>query len=178
MEAVDLVRLMREWHDFYALIGTAAASLIGLMFVSASVSGGYMTEERRPGIRAFFSPTIFHFAATLVACLIACVPVLTWTLLGALLLACGLAGLGYSGSVWRQMGQRGLLQQIDGEDRLWYAQAPVVCHLLVVLAAALLLARLPEGTYLLAPALVLLLLVGIRNAWDITLWVVMRSGPK
>ena len=176
MEAPDITRLMEGWHDFYALIGTAAATLIGLMFVSASVGGGYMTEERRPGIRAFFSPTIVHFAATLVACLIVLVPVPTWTTLGGLLLACGLAGLVYAGWVTRHMGRQGF--EIDSEDRLWYAQAPIACHLLVTVAAALVLAQLPAGIYLLAPALVLLLLVGIRNAWDITVWVVMRTTKK
>ncbi len=178
MEEPDLARLMQQWHDFYTLIGTAAATLIGLMFVSASIGGGYMTEDRRPGIRAFFSPTIFHFSATLVACLIVSMPVAAWTVLGALLLGCGLAGLAYAAAIWRQMDRRGFLREIDAEDRLWYARAPVACHLLVVLAAALLLARLPVGIDLLAPALVLLLLVGIRNAWDITLWVVMRSDRK
>jgi hypothetical protein len=170
--------MMERWHDFYTLIGTAAATLIGLMFVSASVGGSYMTEDRRPGIRAFFSPTIVHFAATLVACLIVSAPLPGRKSLGGLLLGCGLVGLGYAGFVWRHMGRRGLWQAIDTEDRLWYALAPFACHLLVSFAALLLLADLPAGTDVLAPALVLLLLAGIRNAWDITLWVVMRNSGK
>jgi len=172
----DLAKLMQEWHDFYMLIGTAAATLVGLMFVSASIGGGYMTEERRPGIRAFFSPTIFHFAAALVTCLAVLAPMQSWASLGALLLGCGLVGLLYAGWVWRHMARRGF--EIDGEDRWWYAQAPVACHLLVTLAAALLLQQLAAGIYLLAATLALLLLVGIRNAWDITLWVVMRTSKK
>ncbi|MGO8918306.1 MAG: hypothetical protein ACLQJR_20595 [Stellaceae bacterium] len=178
MEELDLAKLMQEWHDFYMLIGTAAATLVGLMFVSASISGGYMTEERRPGIRAFFSPTIFNFAAALVTCLAVLAPMQSWASLGALLLGWGLVGLLYAGWVWRQMAQHGFLQQIESEDRLWYARAPLVCHLLVALAATLLLLRLPAGIDLLATTLVLLLLVAIRNAWDITLWVVMRTTKK
>jgi hypothetical protein len=178
MAEPDLATLMQEWHDFYLLIGTAAATLVGLLFVSASVGGGYMTEERRPGIRAFFSPTIFHFAAVLVACLAVLAPKQSWAALGAMLLGCGLVGLLYAGWVWRQMVRNGYLRDIDGEDRMWYARAPVAGHLLVALAAALLLLQLPAGIDLLAVTLVLLLLVGIRNAWDITLWLVMRSGKK
>jgi hypothetical protein len=178
MAALDLAKLMEEWHDFYMLIGTAAATLVGLMFVSASVGGGYMTEERRPGIRTFFSPTIFHFAAALVTCLAVLAPTQRWASLGALLFGCGLVGAAYAGWVWRQMARHGYLSQIDNEDRLWYAQAPVVCHLMVALAAALLLFQLPAGIYLLAATLVLLLLVSIRNAWDITLWVVMRTTKR
>ncbi|HXZ01457.1 MAG TPA: hypothetical protein VEI03_15790 [Stellaceae bacterium] len=178
MAGTDLAKLIEEWHDFYLLIGTTAATLVGLLFVSASVGGGYMTEERRPGIRAFFSPTIFHFAAVLVACLALLAPKQSWAALGALLLGCGLAGLLYAGWIWRQMARQGYLRDIDAEDRVWYARVPVACHLLVTLAAALLLLRWPAGIDVLAVTLVLLLLVGIRNAWDITLWLVMRTGKK
>lgn len=178
MAEPDLAKLIQEWHDFYLLIGTAAATLVGLMFVSASVGGGYMTEERRLGIRTFFSPTIFHFAAVLVACLALLAPKQSWTALGALLLGCGLAGFIYAAWVWRQMARMGTLRDIDLEDRMWYASGPVFCHLLVALAAALLLLQRPFGMDVLAVTLVLLLLVGIRNAWDITLWVVMRTGTK
>jgi hypothetical protein len=176
MEASGPAALLERWHDFYILIGTAAATLIGLMFVSASVGGSYMTEDRRPGIRAFFSPTIAHFSATLVTCLIVAAPLPGNASHGALLLGCGCVGLGYTGWVWRHMGRRGFWRNIDAEDRMWYARAPFACHGLVVVAALLLLTGLPGGAYVLAPALVLLLLVGIRNAWDITLWVVMRNS--
>jgi hypothetical protein len=31
----SLAELLRGWHDFYILIGTASATLVGLMFVAA-----------------------------------------------------------------------------------------------------------------------------------------------
>jgi hypothetical protein len=34
---VSLIEWLRQWHDFYALIGEAAATLVGLMFVAASI---------------------------------------------------------------------------------------------------------------------------------------------
>jgi hypothetical protein len=49
------------WHDFFSLVGTAAATLIGLMFVAASVGTGFFTEERQVGLRTLLSPTVVAF---------------------------------------------------------------------------------------------------------------------
>jgi hypothetical protein len=29
--------MLKDWHEFYLLVGTAAATLIGLLFVAASI---------------------------------------------------------------------------------------------------------------------------------------------
>ena len=36
----QLVDALRPWHDFYTLVGTGSATLIGLLFVAASVGTG------------------------------------------------------------------------------------------------------------------------------------------
>ena len=173
----NVTELLHAWHDFYVLIGTAAATLIGLMFVAASIASSYMTEQHKAGIQAFFSPTVVHFAAVLITCVVLSAPSLTWTVLGGLLLAIGAVGLGYSCTVWVRMGRRGFTATIDLADRFWYALSPVAGHLLLV-AAALMLLMVGDGRSLqvLAVAIVLLLLAAIRNAWDITAWAVTRSG--
>ena len=35
MTETGLIDALRDWHDFYVLIGTASATLVGLMFVAA-----------------------------------------------------------------------------------------------------------------------------------------------
>jgi hypothetical protein len=172
----NLAELLHTWHDFYTLIGTAAATLIGLMFVAASIASSYMTEQHKAGIQAFFSPTVVHFAAVLITCVVLSAPSLTWTVLGALLIAIGAVGLGYSCSVWVRMGRRGFTATIDLADRFWYALSPVAGHLLIAAAAVMVLLRDERSLELLAVAIVVLLLAGIRNAWDITAWAVTRSG--
>lgn len=172
----NVTELLHAWHDFYVLIGTAAATLIGLMFVAASISASYMTEKHQAGIQSFYTPTVVHFATVLISCVLLVAP-LAVTPLGALLLAVGAAGLGYACFVWRRMGRRGFTSTIDLADRFWYALSPVAGHLLLV-AAALMLLMVGDGHSLqvLAVAIVLLLLAAIRNAWDITAWAVTRSG--
>jgi hypothetical protein len=172
----NVTGLLHAWHEFYLLIGTAAGTLIGLMFVAASISASYMTEKHQPGLQSFYTPTVAHFAAVLITCVVLLAP-LAATPLGVVLLVIGLTGLGYASFVWVRMGRRGFTSTIDLADRFWYALSPVAGHLLLV-AAALMLLLVGDDYSLdvLAAAIVLLLLAALRNAWDITAWAVTRSG--
>jgi hypothetical protein len=163
-----------HWREFYALIGGAAATLIGLTFITASVGAGIISGERRIGIPLFISPTIIHFGAVLVVCLIGTIPTETWGSLAILLMLGGLGGLGYALSVWRRMRKEGITVKIDAIDRLWYARLPTISYLLVCAAAVGFATRWEGSPNLLAVAVILLLLAGIRNAWDMTIWITER----
>jgi len=169
---------LHAWHDFYLLIGTASATLVGLLFVAASIGAAYFTTEREAGLRAFLTPTVLHFTAIVVTCLVLMVPSHDRASLCASLLAIAAIGLGYSGTVWLRMRRRGFSATIDLADRIWYVLTPVASYLLMV-AAAILLVQGPGGALeVLAGALVLLLLLGIRNAWDMTVWITLHSPSK
>jgi hypothetical protein len=169
-----LVQWLGRWHDFYGIIGAAAATLVGLMFVAVSIGADVFIRDHQHGIRAFFSPVVFHFSAILIICLIAILPDETWRRCGLLLLAVGLIGLGYCLWTWRGMVQHGLIGTIDAIDRLWYAQLPIVSYLLIVVAGAGLYRQFMPSLDLLALALISLLLIGLRNSWDLTLWLIER----
>jgi hypothetical protein len=62
----SLADLLDAWHDFDLLIGTAAATLVGLMFVAASIGASVFLEKDRAAMKAFISPTVVHFSAVLV----------------------------------------------------------------------------------------------------------------
>src|SRR5271168_1391950 len=100
---IPLVEWLEHWHDFYVLIGSAAATLVGLMFVTASIGTGVFTRENQAGIRSFLSPTVVHFSAILIVCLIEIAPDETWQSVAVLLIAIGGVGLGYCGSIWRRL---------------------------------------------------------------------------
>ena len=131
-----LNQILMHWHDFYALIGEASATLVALIFVAASIGAEVFTAKHQAGIRSFLSPTVVHFTAVLVICLLACIPTETWGLLGALLGCVGVIGLVYSGWVWRRMMKHGIVASIDTVDRLWYALLPIPAYLLVIAAGA------------------------------------------
>src|SRR6516165_7996453 len=100
---VTLAQLLRDWHDFYVLVGTASATLVGLMFVAASIGTSIFDEDHRIGLTAFITPTVVHFAAVLFTCLLVTIPTQSWRTLGALIAAGGLAGSTYCGRLVVQM---------------------------------------------------------------------------
>ncbi len=170
-----LAEALARWHDFYMLLGTAAATLVGLLFVAASVGARVFTGARRAAQRVFLSASVIHFSLILVVCLVLLVPVQNWESLGAMVAACGVFGVGYYSLAWRDTVRDGLSKRIDLEDRIWYAVLPVVGYLCETGAGVLLALELPLGCEALAASMGMLLVVGIHNAWDITVWSVTRE---
>jgi hypothetical protein len=166
--------LIHPWHDFYVLLGTASATLVGLMFVTATIGSQVFTEGNRSAMRAFLSPTVVHFSAVLFICILAAIPSQTWRTLAALLAISGFSGIAYSARVWVQLFVRRRFD-VDVIDRVFYALIPVLGYLFVLLSAVLLVNEWGSGLDLLAAALITLLFAGIRNAWDMTIWIVIRT---
>ena len=166
--------LFAPWHDFYTLVGTASATLVGLMFVAASVGTGVFTAERQVGLRTFLSPTVVAFSVVLGASLVGMLPASDWRVPGLLLVGTGLLGAAYSWRVWRRMVHGGIVQRIDLEDRVWYTMIPAIAYLVLAVAGAALGIEADAACAVLAIGVCLLLLAGIRNAWDMTTWIVLR----
>jgi len=166
--------LFAPWHDFYALIGTASATLVGLMFVAASVGTGVFTSERQVALRTFLSPTVVAFSVVLGTSLIGVLPISDWRVPGLLLVGTGLLGTVYSWRVWRRMLHGGIVQRIDLEDRVWYTIIPAMAHFVLATAGVALGIETDAACAILAVGVCLLRLAGIRNAWDMTTWIVLR----
>jgi hypothetical protein len=177
----SLAELLHDWHDFYVLVGTASATLVGLMFVAASIGTSVFNEEHRAPMTAFITPTVAHFAAVLFAALMISIPTHTWRTLGGLLGAGGLAGSIYCGRILVQIIVRHRFN-VDLTDRLFYALLPALGYLLVLVSAVLLLMQSTASANVIAAALLTLLLAGIRNAWDMMVWIVIKApssrGPS
>jgi hypothetical protein len=86
----------------------------------------------------------------------------------------GLLGALYSASVWQRMIRDGIAGKIDLEDRIWYAFAPALAYVALTIAGVAFALQSEVATALLAAGICMLLLADIRNAWDMTTWVVLR----
>ncbi len=170
-----LIDTLKPWQNFYTLIGTASATLVGLLFVAASVGSGVYTRDKDYALRVLLSPTVVHFSSILAACLVAMAPVHSWALTGALIGGQGVLGLAYALNVWRRSIVHGMMANFDFEDRLWYAIVPAFTYLFIIAAGWGFWRRSELGCQILAVGMCLLLLTGIRNAWDMTLWTVLRQ---
>ncbi len=171
---MSLAELLHDWHDFYTLLGAASATLVGLMFVAASIGATVFNEDHRAALGAFITPTVVHFAAVLFACLVVVIPTHGWHSLGALLGAGGLFGTVYSGRLLVQLIIRHRFN-VDLVDRVFYALIPLAGYLLALAASGLLFARVAAGATVMAAALMVLLLAGLRNAWDMMVWIMIKA---
>lgn len=170
-----LDQALRDWRDFYMLGGASAATLIGLMFVAASISASRFTDKYLEPMRAFFSPTVAHFAAVFFVCLVAVMPGQSAESLGGVIGLGALAGLAYCGRVFGLIFRR-YMTGLDWEDRAFYALSPVVGYLLLVASAALEFeAQAMVANLVAAIGVIVLLAAGLRNAWDMTVWMTTRS---
>jgi hypothetical protein len=110
--------------------------------------------------------TLFHFAAVLLVSALIRVPWETMTPVAALLIVIGFAGVAYEIAVARHM-RRQTVYEPDLEDWAYHLLLPSAAYALLVgsgFAAATSLAR--EAFFGVAGGTLLLLFVGIHNAWD------------
>jgi hypothetical protein len=171
---MPLADALDAWHQFYSLFGTASATMVGLLFVAASVGSGVFSTERRAPLRMFLSASVVNFSLLLAVCLIVMVPVRSWGMLGGLIGGCGLAGLGHCCLAWRDVVHDGMIAKIDLEDRVWYIALPIGGYLALAGAALAVGLGLAWGLAALALSMGMLLMVGLHNAWDITVWITAR----
>jgi hypothetical protein len=161
-----------EWRNFHLLLGAAAATLTGLMFVVVSLGPHLIAAHTATGVRAFVTPTVVYFTSVLVVAAFMTIPTVTAPILAALLALTNLGGLGYMGntgahSQWRQ-------DNLDRLDWLCYVGLPIPSYLLILGAAVGIWVRTTLGLDGVAGALLLLLVIGIRNAWDLVLWIAQQ----
>jgi hypothetical protein len=131
-------------------------------------------DELRTGLNAFTTPIVVHFGATLAITALLSAP---WTALApaALLLALGsLGGLAYAALVvWRL--RQVTNYQPEWDDWLWYGVLPLVAYMALVVFAVLLLNHAMSALFGVAAGLVLLLVIGIRNAWDVVTYLAFQQ---
>lgn len=164
--------LLAPWHDFFVLLGTAAATLIGAMFVVVSIGIGILSRDRSVAIQVFLTTTVVHLSTVLFGCALTMVPVLAPRWQAVIAGIAGLTGVGYSVHViwgFRQHGGTVL------SDWFWYAIFPLVAYAVLAIAAALGLYDTVEGLDLFAAVLTALLVAGIRNGWDMLVFLVTSS---
>jgi hypothetical protein len=167
---------LAPWSSFYIMIGSAAASLTGLMFVVITlVKGTERMDPSRDGISAFSTPTVVHFCAALLVAGILGAP---WRALlqPAIILAlAGALGVVY---VVRLVTVAKRLDgyQADSEDWMWYTILPVLAYGALFAGGVLLPAYPVDSLFVLAAGSAGLIFIGIRNAWDIVTYIAVGRG--
>ena len=167
---------LAAWEAFYVIIGTSAAALTGLQFV-VIVLGAEVNALSRTTAHAFATPTVVHFCAVLLISAILSAP---WGAFWGP--AVGLGGSGIAGILYAFMVIRGARQQTDYaqvlEDWLFHGVRPFIAYV-ALLASAVMLGRHPvPALFVIDSTAVLLLFVGIHNAWDAVTYIALERRQK
>jgi hypothetical protein len=167
---------LRDWESFYVIVGSSAAALTGLQFVVIA-----LVAERRKSITpleiaAFATPTVVHFGAVLLLSAILSAPWRAAADASGLVAACGVAGVIYAIAITaRARSQTGYQPVL--EDWLWHAALPLVAYGSLVGAAIALHRATAPALFVIGASTVLLLFIGIHNAWDTVTFVILDRPP-
>ncbi|MBZ5536307.1 MAG: hypothetical protein LAO31_10165 [Acidobacteriia bacterium] len=167
------------WENFYVIVGSSAGALIGLQFVVITLIAEIpIVRDVERASSAFATPTIVHFGAVLLLSAVISVP---WHGIAAAAILWGVMGL--VGVIYVLIVARRMRVQTayspQFEDRLFHVLLPFAAY--ATLAGSAYAARLNVGGALfgVGAAALLLLFIGIHNAWDaVTYHVYFKRGGQ
>ena len=165
--------MFTDWHDFYLLLGPAAAGLIGLLFVVASLTTNIERSKALKGAKVYISPVVFHLAVLVMVSGLCMFPDTPPALVGIVSLAAGLIGLAYGVYVCCMM-MAGTVETF-GIDIVRYGVAVSTLYAGMAMAGVLVLKRVAYAPHVLALDLLAMFLLMIHNAWDLVVWITPRK---
>ena len=157
---------LSRWADFYVIVGSSAGALIGLQFVVMTLVANMPIERAAAQAgNSFMTPTVVHFGAVLLLSAAASAP---WEGIAAVTVLWGLVGLGglvYAVVVaWRVRSQ--IIYETVFEDQLFHVLLPIAAYATLVVSTWAAYSHPRRALFLVGGAVLLLLFVGIHNAWD------------
>ena len=169
---------LATWQNFYVIVGTAAATLTGLLFVVITLLTQIHISSPRSHITVFTTSNVFHFGAVLLAAAILSAPWQALWQASLLLGLAGLAGVTYMLIVLWLARHRLAGYQPVLSDWLWYTVLPLVSYIALVVAAMVLPSQPVPALFVIAAAMMLLLFIGIHNAWDVVTYTAFEHSGQ
>jgi len=165
--------MFEGWDNFFVLVGTASGGLIGLLFVVITLTSGL---DRSRALRAsgiYMTPNVVHFAVTLVVSAVVLAPRIS-TRVDALIFG-GAALAGLANAIRTCLGLAAFASE-PGSSPHWsdmplYGVAPGLLYVLMLGDAAAIWMEAAFAPFALAGLLMVLILLAIRNAWDLITWI-------
>ncbi len=166
-----------RWANFYLATSTAAATLIGLLFVVITIAAERSPPEDVDKIRLYLTPTVVLFGSVLGVATVLMFP--NHTRLSASICV-GLVGLlGWTYQVSLLVRRGGERHTYAGSEPLQFVVLPIAADSLLVAGAVLLLQGGQHALTFVAAGMLSLLTLAIRNSWAIAVDVVSTPpGPR
>jgi hypothetical protein len=168
--------ILNGWENFYIIVGSSAGALIGLQFVVITLIGRVSQPAAEAGA-AFATPSVVHFGAVLLLSAIVSIP---WNgITAAAVLWCleGLCGFAYAAVVARRMRVQTAYRPVF-EDWLFHALLPLAAYAVLALSALIAGSHTGEALLGVGASALLLLFIGIHNAWDAATYHIFAGKRK
>jgi len=156
---------LAKWDNFYVIVGSAAGALIGLQFVVLTLIADKPPTGAAEAGAAFGSPTIVHFSVALLMSTLLHAPWQTITPAAECWGVVGFGGVTYTAIVIVRM-QRQLVYKPQFEDWLFHVGLPFLAYAMLATSAFAAPSYTHDALFGVGGAVLLLLFIGIHNAWD------------
>src|SRR5579864_7517229 len=165
------------WENFYVIVGSSAGALIGLQFVVITLIADMPAARGQAQAGdAFGTPTIVHFGVVLLLSAIVNAP---WQ--GIVSAAVVWGSLGITGIVYEVIVVRRMRTQTvythQFEDWLFHVLLPCAAYATLAASAYAAPRHAHGAMFVLGAAVLLLLFIGIHNAWDAATYHVFVNKP-
>ena len=171
--------MFHGWENFFYLIGSASAALIGLMFVVITLTAGQEPRRVSRGAPVYVAPIVFHFAVVFVVSAISEMPGLQSGAISVILACCAIAGLVYSAVTTIRLCRRGWEDPIpDWSDKCFYGFLPTIVYVALAVATGAVWVVERKAVLAIGAIMLALLLLGIRNAWDLATTLAQRAHER
>jgi hypothetical protein len=166
------------WENFYVIVGSSAGALIGLQFVVMTlIADSPLSTDVERASNAFATPSIVHFGAVLLLSALASAP---WEGVATAAIVWGV--LGVTGSIYvlivaRRMRIQAAYSPVF-EDWLFHALLPLLAYVLLTASACAARSMIGTALFGMGTAALLLLFVGIHNAWDAVTYHVFQRKQR
>lgn len=172
--------VLSSWLNFYVITGSAAATLTGLMFVVITLVAGRPSEDTTPqreGTTTFSTPTVVHFCSAFFVSAIMSAP---WTSLYNPQIVLGVTGvLGIVYALRLTLRARRLsIYEPDFEDWSWFFILPLIAYVAIAVSAIELPMIPATSLFVIAGATILMIFIGIHNAWDVVTYLAIERRQE
>jgi F0F1-type ATP synthase assembly protein I len=166
---------LAAWNSFYVILGSSAGALTGLQFVVMTLITQKAPPRAEEAHAAFATPTIVHFAAVLLLSALLSAP---WQ--EAISVAWILGFIGVIGVVYMIVVAGRMRVQTAYATNFWdwiyYVLLPLGAYAILALSAFLASSHMTGALFGVGAVALLLLFIGIRNAWDSVIYLVLYSN--
>jgi len=168
----------RSWESFYVIVGSSAGALTGLQFVVLTlIAEGGAIRGTSATLSAFASPNVVHFCTALLVSAILSAPWHGMGPPGVAVALTGAGGLAYAIAVLRRTVRQRDYKPVL-EDWVWHAALPILAYAALSYAGLRLAEAYESGQYIIGGATLLLVFIGIHNAWDTVIYVMQERTRR